>query len=67
MQEKLGGLTLTRRVGESIMIGDDIEILVTQAKARTARITIIAPKHIEVNRKEVWNFIKKRDGGEKRV
>lgn len=43
-------LILTRRVGETILIGDDIEVVVLEVKGGQARIGIAAPKHVNVMR-----------------
>ena len=46
-------LVLTRKVGESIIIADQIEIKVAQIIGHKVRLAIDAPKNIPVNRKEV--------------
>lgn len=50
-------LILTRRVGESIMIQDDIEIMVLDIKGNQARIGINAPKDMAVHREEIYKKI----------
>lgn len=54
-------LVLTRKLEESIMIGDDIEIKIIQIKGAgeqaTVRIGIEAPRHISVLRKEVYQEV----------
>jgi carbon storage regulator len=47
-------LILTRKVNESIQIGDDIEITVISIGNDQVKIGINAPKHIEVHRKEIY-------------
>ncbi|GIN56174.1 carbon storage regulator CsrA [Lederbergia ruris] len=47
-------LVLTRKKGESIQIGDDIEITITQIKGDQVKIGIQAPKNVEIHRKEIW-------------
>ena len=47
-------LVLTRKKGESIQIGNDIEITITQIKGYQVKIGIKAPKNVEIHRKEVW-------------
>lgn len=47
-------LVLTRKKGESIQIGNDIEIKITSIKGDQVKIGINAPKNIEIHRKEVW-------------
>ncbi len=55
--KKLGGLVLTRHLGESIMIGDDVEVEVVGLKSGTARLKIVAPRTIAVHRREVYDEI----------
>jgi carbon storage regulator len=57
-------LVLTRKTGQSIMIGDDIEVSVLAVAKDKIRIGITAPKEVPVFRKEVWISIKDDDGGE---
>jgi carbon storage regulator len=47
-------LILTRRVGENVIIGDDIVISVIEVRGDAVRIGINAPKHVAVHREEVW-------------
>ena len=47
-------LVLARKKGESIMIGDHIEIVVLGTEGDTVRVGIRAPKHVEVFRKEIY-------------
>ncbi len=51
-------LTLTRKVGESIRIGDDIEIVVKEIRRNQVRIGIIAPRDVAIYREEVYDAIK---------
>lgn len=48
-------LILTRRVGESIKIGDHVSITVLDAKGGSIKIGIAAPKEIAVHREEIYN------------
>jgi len=51
-------LILTRRIGETLMIGDDISITVIGVKGNQVRIGIDAPKDVAVHREEIFNRIK---------
>ena len=50
-------LILTRRIGESLMIGDDVIIMVTNIKENQIRLSIKAPKDISVHREEIYQRI----------
>jgi len=51
-------LILTRRIGENLRIGDDIEIRVLEMKGSQIRLGIQAPKNITVHREEVYQRIR---------
>ena len=58
-------LILTRKVGESLVIGDDVSIIVLGVKGNQVRIGVDAPKSVSVHREEIYNKIqdeKKVDG-----
>jgi carbon storage regulator len=59
-------LILTRRVGETLVIGDDIIITVCSIRNSQARIGIQAPQHVTVHRKEVYERIQKETVTEKK-
>ena len=52
-------LILTRRVGETLMIGDDVTITVLRVKGDEVRIGINAPKAVPVHREEIYERIKR--------
>lgn len=57
-------LTLTRKVGESIKIGNDIEIVVKEIRRNQVRIGIIAPREVPIYREEVYEAIQESDDSE---
>ena len=57
-------LILTRRVGESLMIGDDVTITVLGVKGNQVRIGVNAPKEVAVHREEILNRIEEAAAAE---
>ena len=59
-------LILTRRVGETVMIGNEVTVTVLGVKGNQVRIGINAPKNVAVHREEIFERIKREreDGGE---
>jgi len=51
-------LVLSRKINESIVIGDEIEVKIVDVTGRNVRIGINAPKDVTVHRKEVYDAIK---------
>ncbi len=54
-------LILTRRVGESLIIGDDVEVHVLGVKGNQVRIGIDAPEDVPVHREEIYVQIKAKE------
>lgn len=51
-------LILTRRVGEKVMIGDDVSVTVLRVKGNQVRLGVEAPKSVSVQREEIFNRMK---------
>lgn len=55
-------LILTRRVGETVMIGDNVSLTVLTVRGNQVRLGINAPKTVAVHRKEIYDRIQSGDG-----
>ncbi|KAE9534276.1 carbon storage regulator CsrA [Ursidibacter arcticus] len=51
-------LILTRKIGESLLIGDDVEITVLSVRGSQVKLGVKAPKEISVHREEIYQRIK---------
>ncbi len=61
-------LILTRRVGETLMIGDEVTVTVLGAKGNQVRLGINAPRDVAVHREEIYQRIQQeKAGGEEAV
>ena len=56
-------LILTRRIGETLMIGEDVTVTVLGVKGNQVRIGVNAPKHVAVHREEIVERIKREEHG----
>lgn len=54
-------LVLTRKVNQSIMIGDDIEVVVLEVRGEQVRLGIKAPRNVTVHRREIYDAIQKEN------
>ena len=59
-----GMLVLTRKLRESITIGDSIRITVVDIRGRQVKLAIEAPREIAVHRTEIFERIQRENGGE---
>lgn len=50
-------LVLTRKVHQSIIIGDEVEVVVLEVRGEQVRLGIRAPKNVAVHRKEIYDQI----------
>lgn len=56
-------LILTRKVGETLMIGDQVEVTILSIKGNQVRIGVNAPKEVPVHREEIYARIKREQAG----
>jgi len=52
-------LILTRRIGETVMIGDEVTVTVLRVKGNQVRLGVNAPKSVSVQREEIFHRIKR--------
>ncbi len=58
-------LILTRRVGETLMVGDEVTVTVLGVKGNQVRIGVNVPKEVAVHREEIYQRIQReKDGGD---
>ena len=56
-------LILTRRVGETVMIGNDVTVTVLGVKGNQVRVGVNAPRDVAVHREEIFERIKREEQG----
>lgn len=56
-------LILTRRVGETVVIGDEIEVTILGVKGNQVRVGVKAPRNVAVHREEILERIKRESDG----
>jgi carbon storage regulator len=54
-------LVFTRKKGESLIIGNEIEVTILSAGSGTVKVGISAPRHISVHRQEVYEAIRREN------
>ncbi len=60
-------LILTRKIGESIMIGESVEVKVLGLRAGQVKIGIEAPRDVEVHREEIYERIRAEERSKRRA
>jgi carbon storage regulator len=60
-------LILTRRIGEAVMIGQDITVKVVEVKGTQIRLGISAPRDVPVHREEIFERIKNESRASRRA
>lgn len=54
-------LVLTRKIGQSIVIGDEVEVVVLEVRGEQVRLGIRAPRDVTVHRKEIYEQIQQEN------
>jgi carbon storage regulator len=64
-QKELAMLILTRRVGETVVIGNDVTVTVLGVKGNQVRLGVNAPREVAVHREEIFERIKREQAEDK--
>ena len=56
-------LILTRRIGETLMVGDEVKVTVLGVKGNQVRLGVDAPRDVAVHREEIYDRIQKEQEG----
>ena len=64
-EKELAMLILTRRVGETVVIGDNVTVTVLGVKGNQVRLGVNAPREVAVHREEIFERIKREQSEEK--
>ncbi len=56
-------LILTRRIGEKLMIGDDISVTILGVKGNQVRLGVHAPEDVAIHREEIFDRIREEEKG----
>ena len=56
-------LILTRRIGETLMVGDEVKVTVLGVKGNQVRLGVDAPRDVAVHREEIYERIQKEQEG----
>jgi carbon storage regulator len=62
--KEMAVLILTRKTGETLMIGDDVTVTILGIKGNQVRVGINAPKNVAVHREEIYERIKRESAGD---
>ena len=57
-------LILTRKIGESLMIGDEVTVTIVDVKGHQVRVGVNAPKDVEVHREEIYGRVQREKAAE---
>lgn len=60
-------LVLTRRIGETIVVGDNVQVTILGLNGNQIRVGVNAPKDIPIHRQEIYERIQKEKGGTSKV